>query len=84
MVVSKRKKSHGSEEKCGNDANREKDAVSNQTSEMDLDAYEQDPQEGGEVAKKGTCYGKTITHVNTIAVMEIGKDTQKEVNLNLK
>lgn len=53
MVVSKRKKGHGSEDKRGNDASREKDAVSNQTSEIDLDEYEQDPQEGGEVAKKG-------------------------------
>lgn len=51
MVVSKRNKSHESEKKSGNDASREKDAVSNQTSEMDLDEYEQDVQEG-EVAKK--------------------------------
>lgn len=83
MVVSKRKKGHGSEEKRENDASREKDAVSNQTSEMDLDEYEQDPQEGREIAKKGACYGKAITHVNMTAVREADKEIQKEVNLDL-
>lgn len=79
MVVSKRKKSHESEKKSGNDASREKDAVSNKTSEMDLDEYEQE----GEVVKKGACYGKTVAHVNTTADMEAGKETQKEVNLDI-
>lgn len=53
MAASKRKKNHESEKKSGNDASREKDPVSNQTSEMDLDEYERDVQEGEVVKKRG-------------------------------